>query len=260
MLSNNQLKWIRSLHQKKFREQEACFLAEGYKVVEEALHSGMEIRLIAGTPEFLHRMKTDPAATAAIEFVECSAAQMERISTLSTAPDGLAVIQKPRSTDALSIDADRFYLVLDGIRDPGNLGTILRIVDWFGLGEVVLSPDTVEEFNPKVVQSAMGSLFRVKIRRLEVEQFLKAYSLATPNEVLAAVMDGSNLYGQSLPRGACLVLGNESEGIRSQILRACTRRLSIPGFFEQEQGPESLNVAVSAAVFASEYRRLHPRL
>ena len=156
MLSNNQLKWVRSLHQKKFREEEGCFLAEGYKVVEEALQTGMTVSLIAGTPEFLHRMKSHPAASAGIEFVECTRQQLDRMSSLSTAPDGLAVIRKPATSHDEVVPSDHLVLVLDGIRDPGNLGTILRIADWFGLPSLVVSEDTVEEFNPKGRASGDG--------------------------------------------------------------------------------------------------------
>ncbi len=257
MLSNNQLKWVRSLHQKKFREEEGCFLAEGYKVVEEALQTGMPISLIAGTPEFLHRMKSHPAATAEIEFVECTRQQLDRMTNLTTAPDGLAVIRKP-ATDDQAVLPSGLVLVLDGIRDPGNLGTILRIADWFGLRAIVVSEDTVEEFNPKVVQAAMGSLFRVKIRRTKLDAFLSEYATATARPVLGATMDGPDLFKSQFPECACLVLGNESEGIRPEVLSCCTKRISIPGFFKSGQGPESLNVAVSSAVLLAEYRRVHP--
>lgn len=258
MLSNNQLKWVRSLHQKKFREEEGCFLAEGYKVVEEALQTGMTVSLIAGTPEFLHRMKSHPAASAGIEFVECTRQQLDRMSSLSTAPDGLAVIRKPSTTLDEVVPSDHLVLVLDGIRDPGNMGTILRIADWFGLPSLVVSEDTVEEFNPKVVQAAMGSLFRTKIRRTKLDTFLAAYIAATAHPVLAATMDGPDLFKSRFPKSACLVLGNESEGIRPEVLSCCTERISIPGYFKSGQGPESLNVAVSSAVLLAEYRRVHP--
>ena len=245
-ISNNEIKRVKSLQQKKFRDTEGLFIAEGEKMVEEALKSGYQV-------EQIYR-KEDIGEEA-----------MKRISALSSPSPVLAVIRKPADVQISdlsgilsSMSEGGLYLALDSIRDPGNLGTILRIADWFGIDAVFAAPDTVDVFNPKVVQSTMGAIFRVKMHYLDLPALSKAL-LSMGGKVYGTFLDGQNIYSRPLDTGdkgpVMIVIGNESEGISEQMQSLVSDRLYILPYPAGDPGSESLNAAVATAVTVAEFRR-----
>lgn len=238
ILSNNEIKRVRSLSQKKFRDESGLFVVEGEKMVEEALKSGFGI-------EAIYR-REDIGDNA-----------MSRISMLSSPSPVLAVMKKPSMEAPESVSCG-LYLGLDSLRDPGNLGTVIRIADWFGINAIFATKDTVDVFNPKVVQSTMGAIFRVKLHYIDLPK--KAESvLKAGGKVYGTFLDGRNIYGRELETGAdspvMIVIGNESEGISPAMEKLVSDRLYIPPFPESGTGSESLNAAVAAAVTVAEFRR-----
>lgn len=231
-LSKNDIKLIRSLSQKKFREQYSLFVLEGQKLVEEAIRSGIIIE------------KTVIREEVGVEV-------MERISTLSSPPPILAVAQKPPLLPFEAPKEGSLYLALESIKDPGNLGTIIRLAEWFGVEAIYLSPDCVEPFNPKVVQSAMGSLFRVKYYTIELKE-LTTLSGKRVNHY-GTTLDGANIYEQNLSAGGVIYLGSESHGLSQPLLSKLSHKLTIPSFDRSGQ-IDSLNVAVAAAVVCSQFK------
>jgi TrmH family RNA methyltransferase len=245
-ISNNEIKRLKSLQQKKFRDMEGLFIVEGEKMVEEALKSGF-------TVERIYRKEDIGEET------------MKRISALSSPSPVLAVIRKPEdvvirnlSEVQLSVSKGGLFLALDSIRDPGNLGTILRIADWFGIDAVFASPDTVDVFNPKVVQSTMGAIFRVRMHYVDLPSLLE-YMLSIGGRVYGTFLDGQNMYSRPLDIGeglpVMIVIGNESEGISRPMQNLVSDRLYIPPYPAGDPGSESLNAAVATAVTVAEFRR-----
>lgn len=237
-LSNTQIKLIRSLARKKEREACGLFVVEGEKLVTEALRSGWEV-------------------TDVYRLEEIGEKAMERISLLSSPSPALALVRIPAPAP-LALPDKGLYLALDGIRDPGNLGTILRIADWFGIDGVFLSPDTADPFNPKVVQATMGALFRVPFHTAAIPELCRAVA-AKGGRVFGTFLDGENLYRRDLSDGAeapaLIVIGNEANGISAETAAAVTDRLFIPPFPIDDPGSESLNAAVATAVTVAEFRR-----
>ena len=232
------IKLIRSLARKKEREACGLFVVEGEKLVDEALHSGWPV-------EEVFRVEQIGEKT------------MERITLLSSPSPVLALVRIPdRPLPALPQKG--LFLALDGIRDPGNLGTILRIADWFGIDGVFLSPDTVDAFNPKVVQATMGALFRVPFHTADIPALCRDFARAG-GAVYGTFLDGENLYQKQLSDGsaapALIVIGNEANGISPDTAAAVTDRLYIPPFPPDDPGSESLNAAVATAVTVAEFRR-----
>lgn len=236
MISKSQIKNITRLKQKKYRHQEQLFVAEGAKVIHEFLNSTFELVDLFTTESFNVENETIIAA-----------ADLKKISCLTTPNTALAVFRMPQSQSSAS---EGLILALDAVRDPGNLGTIIRLCDWFGVKQLICSKETVDCYNPKVVQATMGSLTRVNIQYVDLESYLKQTDLP----VFGAFMDGDNVYKSTLPKAGVLILGNEANGI-SQAIEACvTDRVSIPRFGAL-QATESLNVATAGAILLSEFRR-----
>jgi len=236
-ISKNELRQVRSLSRKKFRDESGLFVVEGEKMVAEAISSGFEVLSV------YHRD-------------EIGAEAMGRLSSLSSPPPVLAVVRQPAPVRFRP--AKGLYLALDGIRDPGNLGTILRIADWFGIDGVAASPDTVELYNPKVVQATMGAIFRVPFHTVDIPSFCRSV-LDDGGHVYGTFLDGENLYGKELENGSSspsvIVIGNESNGISRETAACVSDRLFIPPYPSDDPGSESLNAAVAAAVTVAEFRR-----
>ena len=230
MISKNEIKEIRALGQKKFREERGLFVVEGEKLVEEALRSGFDV-------------------VAHYRVEDIGEETMGRISQLTHPSPALAVVRRPAPVEPV-IDSDELVLALDGVRDPGNLGTILRIADWFGIRQVLASPDTVECYNPKAVQATMGAIFRVRVHYCDLPKALPA---GLP--VYGTFLEGDNIYQAPLPRGGILVMGSEADGISPEVAAAVDRKLFIPPFPADAHTSESLNVAVATAICCSEFRR-----
>jgi TrmH family RNA methyltransferase len=252
MLSKNKIKLIQSLNRKKNRDEAGFFLVEGNKMVEEAIRSGFEIGLLACTSSFaqshpeIYQLST--------ELIVTTEESIAKASLLQHPQDSLAVIRKPLITETAKITGNELILALDDLQDPGNLGTIIRIADWFGINQLVCSENTVDCYNPKVVQASMGSIFRVKIKVTNLIPFIdEASELNMP--VYGTFMAGENIYRQPLSNNGIVILGNEGNGISHAVSRKIKQKLLIPCFSAHENQPESLNVATAAAICCSEFRR-----
>lgn len=243
MITAAEIKFIKSLSQKKFRDSEGLFVVEGEKLVQEALKSGFEV-------EKVYRKE------------EIGEAAMERISALSSPSPALALVRKPVDLSSAKLPSKGLILALDGIRDPGNLGTILRIADWFGIDAVYASEDTVDVFNPKVVQATMGAIFRVRFHYADIPALCSS-ALKAGGRVYGTFLDGENMYGKELSNGteapSVIVIGNEANGISAQTAACVTDRLFIPPFPADDPGSESLNAAVATAITVAEFRRQNCR-
>ncbi len=240
MLSKKQFKLINSLKKKKYRLEYQLFLAEGIKVVEELLQSNFKPHLILCTSDYSNKLSRD-------DLLIISDKELKSISEFSTPNQILGVFKIP-NTDSLKTRG--LSLVLDGVNDPGNLGTIIRLCDWFGIEQLVCSPNTVECYNPKVVQASMGSLSRVSIIYRDLESFLREDT----RPIYGALLKGENVYQKILNKEAVLVLGNESNGISKEIQKLITLKVTIPHFGEIKR-TESLNVATATAILLSEFMR-----
>lgn len=236
MLSKNELKYIQSLCHKKHRQAEQLFIAEGPKLVGELLLSHYTIKKLFATETWIQQNQVTVATTIVTE------AELVKLSALQTPNQVLAVVEQrhPVSPPVLK---DHISLVLDGIQDPGNLGTIIRIADWFGINQVIAGPDTVEFYNPKVIQATMGSFMRVNCWYEPLVSFLQKADVP----VYGALLDGASLYQQAPLTEGLLVIGNESKGIRDEILPFITKPVTIPRI----GGAESLNAAVAAGILLS---------
>jgi TrmH family RNA methyltransferase len=245
-ISNNEIKRVKALQQKKFRDETGLFTVEGEKMVDEAVASPFKV-------ENIYRRE------------DIGEDAMKRISALSSPSPVLAVVRKPEDiyindvsklTSLLSKGG--LYLALDTIRDPGNLGTILRIADWFGIDAVFATKDTVDVFNPKVVQATMGAIFRVKMHYVDLPA-LSDVVLTAGGKIFGTFLDGLNIYSRPLDNGAeapvLIVIGNESEGISPAMAKLVTDRLYIPPYPADDPGSESLNAAVATALTVAEFRR-----
>ncbi|MBO7493957.1 MAG: RNA methyltransferase [Bacteroidales bacterium] len=241
MISKNRISQIRKLHAKKFRDESGLFLVEGYKSVEMLCASGFEVEEIFATENAL----TDNAAwLSSLSPTLITAEEMSRISTMQTPPELLAIALQRQSLP--DIPANRPILALDHISDPGNLGTIIRTADWFDIQHIVCSPDCVEFYNPKVIQSTMGSFTHIHVHYRSLPEFLKQES--TCRRILGTFLDGEDIRQFEFNRNDILVIGNESNGISEKVANAVTHRITIPTAAQGRDTAESLNAAVAAAV------------
>ncbi|WP_395050085.1 TrmH family RNA methyltransferase [Flavobacterium sp.] len=241
MLSKNQIKLITSLQQKKQRFTNQMFFAEGIKVIQELLESNFEL-------VHLYTTQNDFEQVSNVEKVIVDPSDLKKISALATPNTCLAVFKIP--TEKKIIESG-LILALDSIRDPGNLGTILRMCDWFGIVQLICSKETVDIYNPKVVQATMGSIARVNVNYLDLENFVSQTKLA----VFGTFMDGNNIYKTELPQEGIIIMGNEANGISHELEKLIKSRLTIPRF-GTIQKTESLNVATATAIILSEFRRV----
>ncbi|MFP4469089.1 MAG: TrmH family RNA methyltransferase [Bacteroidales bacterium] len=248
MISKSQLQYVRSLQQKKFRTLHRQFVAEGRKMIAELLNSKIQVEQIFAVAEW--EAPPELSIRKSITVTSVSPKELERMSGFNTPDQVLAVAQIPDMEKLMPDQLQGLVLMLDGIGDPGNFGTIVRIADWFGVETVVCSENCVEAFNPKVVQAAMGSLFRVKVYVENLKDVLNDPARKLP--VYGAVMDGENVYDQEFPPGAILVIGSESHGISGGVELLLDKRLTIPSAGGRA---ESLNAAVAAGILCSEFKR-----
>ena len=243
MVSKNQKKLIKSLSLKKFRKQEGLFVAEGDKLVKELIALNLQLHSIFTLNPHYFKLPSQL-------LFECTKAEMQSISLLKNSQNSLAIFKIPSGSP---IDTTGLIVGLDNIQDPGNLGTIIRLCDWFGVKHMVCSQDTVDAYNPKVVQATMGSIGRVHIHYTNLEKFLK--ELPNEHAIFGAFMNGKNVYGERLLPKAVLILGNEGSGISEKVGELITHRISIPKF-NHENSIESLNVATAGAILLNEFRRM----
>lgn len=242
MLTKAQNKYIRSLTHQKYRKEHNAFIAEGDKIAAEWLASAADIEYIVANAEWADRhaeliAKHNEATVCIVKDHE-----LEAISALQTPNQVLLVVHLPADATDISLK-DEWAIALDDIRDPGNMGTIIRIADWFGINKLIISPDCVDVHNPKVVQSAMGGHLRVSIHTAELDSFIQKANVP----VYAATLDGENIYNlNNIPKGIILI-GNESRGVSEQLMKLATKKITIPRL----GGAESLNAAVSAGIICA---------
>ncbi len=263
MISKNKIKYIRSLELKKNRSKEGRFVAEGHKVVGDllALHPA---EIIVATEEWFQGRQT----AASTEVIEVTEDELRKVSFLQHPQQVLAVFKQnfwcdeiTTSTTATSlskygysgIDLTQISLALDGVQDPGNLGTIIRIADWFGIAHIYCSQDTADVYNPKVVQATMGSIARVKVEYGDLPGMIA--SLPTETPIYGTMLDGDNIYGQRLEKHGIIIMGNEGKGISHALAQKVNHKLLIPNFPEGRQTADSLNVAIATAITCAEFRR-----
>ena len=249
MLSKNLIKYIRSFQQKKQREAEGLFIAEGPKTVGDLL-AAQRARLLVATAEWLATNKAN-----AERVVEVTEEELRRASLVQHPQQVLALFPIPQTaTDGVHrMNEDELVLALDGIQDPGNLGTIIRIADWFGIKHIYCSTDTADAYNPKVVQATMGSIARVYIYYIDLRELIANRPEGMP--VYGTLLDGDSLYAQRKENRGIIIMGNEGRGISPEIVPLLTHRLLIPPYPADRRTAESLNVATTTAIVCAEFRR-----
>ena len=247
MISKNKIKYIRSLELKKNRNKEGKFVAEGFKVVDDLL-ALQPADLIVATQEWLHGKHLADQT----EVIEVTEEELKKVSFLQHPQQVLAVFGQATSGD-YSINTNELSLALDGVQDPGNLGTIIRIADWFGITHIYCSQDTADVYNPKVVQATMGSIARVKVEYGNLLGLVESLPADVP--VYGTLLDGDNIYQQQLENRGLIVMGNEGKGISPALAKKVNHRLLIPNFPEGRATADSLNVAIATAITCSEFRR-----
>jgi len=240
MINKKQIALIRSLRQKKFRTESSLFIAEGPKLVKEIINSSLKIEYVFATKDWIdENSKTDAN--------EITPGELKQISALKTPQDVICVVNIPDVDNDIP-EINGLTLALEDISDPGNMGTILRIADWFGISNVICSDSCVDIYNPKVVQASMGSIARVNVHYTNISSFV---SNNNDHPVYVMVMDGEDLYKQKLPQNAIVIIGNESKGISSGLLALIENKITIPSYGKAE----SLNAAVAAGIVCAEFRR-----
>jgi TrmH family RNA methyltransferase len=239
-ISKNQLKLITSLSQKKYRQKHNLFIAEGVKVINELLNSTFKIEILFCTADFKTTISKD-------KIVLISENELKKVSTLKSPNKALGIFKIPEEKP---IQNSKLIVALDAINDPGNLGTIIRLCDWFGVSQLICSKDTVDCYNQKVVQASMGSLTRIAIHYTHLEKYLTESNLPS----FIADMNGENVYKTSLPKEGILIMGNEANGVSKEIKNLIQHKISIPRYGETQK-TESLNVATATAILLSEFKR-----
>jgi len=245
MISKSQISFIKSLHQKKIRKEQGLFIVEGLKSIQEFINSDYVVDSVYCTENLMPKLDN---LSRNIKSVQITEPELSRISALSTPQSILAVVQIPKQTD-LNIKKleGSFLLALDGVQDPGNLGTIIRTADWFGLYTILCSMDTADAYNPKVVQASMGSLSRVNIIYTDLGVLFSQINIP----IYGALLDGKSIYETDFGQQGIVLLGNEGNGISKDLLDRINYPITIPRYGKAE----SLNVAISASIFCSELRR-----
>ena len=248
MLSKNKIKYIHSLELKKNRKKEGVFVAEGHKLVGDLLPH-FHCRLILATNTWLkehHDIQAD-------EIIEITSEELVKASLLKTPQDVLAIFEQPQYNYTTDVIKNSLCLALDDIQDPGNLGTIIRLADWFGIEHIFCSQGTADVYNPKTVQATMGAIGRVRVHYVDLPQMLSAVKGKVP--VYGTFLDGENMYGKELSKNGIIVMGNEGNGISDECAAHIGERLFIPNYPAGRPTSESLNVSTATAIICAEFRR-----
>ena len=247
MIGKNTIKWVHSLEMKKNRKREGLFVAEGPKVVGDLL-SRFRLHSVFATDEWTGGDSI--GADVRVERVDDDT--LRRLSFLQH-PQQVVAVMEMNKEEKVEVDADRLTIMLDGVQDPGNLGTIIRIADWFGIDSIICSPDTADAYNPKVVQATMGSIARVRVVYTSLPRLVDR--LPKDHPVFGTLLDGENIYTKDLPQHGIIVMGNEGNGISAEMRSRISQKLLIPTFATTADKADSLNVAVATAIVCSEFRR-----
>lgn len=247
-LSKNKIRYIQSLQQKKHRKVHQTFVAEGTKLIYDLLpHIKCQLLVLAEGAKY-----NIPPALNIEETIEATSAEIKKASHLATPPDAMAVFYQ-NQVDCSKIDlSQKLNLVLDGVQDPGNLGTIIRIADWFGIENIVCSHDSADVYNTKTVQATMGALSRVNVQYANIVDLIAQYN---NSPIYGTFLNGDNIYSEKLTPNGFIVMGSEGKGVRPEVEKLITNRLYIPSFSTNSATSESLNVAVATAIVCSEFRR-----
>ena len=249
MISKSLLKQIKSLEQRKFRKESALFVAEGGKTVQDLIDTGIEVKNIIATDEWLKTHKLNTTA----EITVVNDDDMKKASFLRTPQGVLAIFKQPSHEIDYTLPERELCLALDNVQDPGNMGTIIRIADWFGIENIYCSNGSVDIYNPKTVQATMGAIGRVKIHYTNLPELIERLKEKTP--VYGTFLDGEDIYSSKLNDRGIIVMGNEGNGISDECGRLIKERLLIPNYPKERSTSESLNVSVATAIVCSEFRR-----
>lgn len=253
MISKTKTNFIISLQRKKVRDQEKLYVIEGDKIVNEYLMAKVNIKTLIALPEFIHSLSAEMMQYIG-EIESASYEELKKVSTLKTPHNAIAVVPIPD----YKINPDELFngltVALDFVQDPGNLGTIIRAAAWFGIKDIICSNDTVDVYNPKVIQSTMGAILNVRVHYCDLKDFLKK-AIEQTIPVYGTHIEGKSVYSQTLGKSGIILLGNESKGISEQLLPYITERLMIPRFTTALHGIDSLNVSMAASVIFSEFAR-----
>ena len=247
MLSKNKIKYIHSLELKKNRKEEQAFVAEGHKLVGDLL-GHFPCRLLVATRAWLDR---NPDVEA-MEIIEVNQEELTRASLLKTPQEVLAVFEQPEYSIQPEVVERSLCLALDDVQDPGNLGTIIRLADWFGIEHIFCSLGTVDVYNPKTVQATMGALARVKLHYVDLPSIIASMP-SVP--IYGTFLDGNNIYAETLSANGLIIMGNEGKGVSPEVAKLVKKRLYVPNYPSERVTSESLNVAVATAVVCAEFRR-----
>lgn len=251
MISQNKRKIFRQLQQKKQRDALGLFVAEGRKTVGDLLRGGLACSYIAGTEE---RIAELGLATAGIETVTATEDEIAEVSALQTRSEIIAIFRKPELAN-FTPQPNSLILALDEVQDPGNMGTIVRTADWFGIETIVCSPHCADAYGPKAVQASMGALARVRVVSTDLQRLLERNAKEWQLPVIGTFLEGDNLYQTNLPAGGFLLMGNEGHGIDAKLQNLVSHKILIPNFPQGRPTSESLNVSIATAVVVSELRR-----
>lgn len=247
MISKNKIKFIRSLEQKKFRKENGVFLAEGNKLVSD-LSDFFKCKILVATQQWLDSNRN----IIADEKIYVEKDELSRVSLLKTPQDVLAVFEIPSYTLSMDCPRNELCLALDDVQDPGNLGTIIRVADWFGIKNIYCSHGTADAFSPKTVQATMGALARVKFHYCNIKELISSLNDVP---VFGTFLDGDSIYNNTLSSNGLIVMGNEGNGISKEVAELINRRILIPNYPQGNETTDSLNVAVATAIVCSEFRR-----
>ena len=247
MISKNKIKYIHSLELKKNRREENAFVAEGHKLVGDLLGK-FPCKYLAATAEWWH----ENSSAQANETVIVTDEELSKASFLKTPQSVLAIFEQDNSSVDLSVIRNSLCLALDDVQDPGNLGTIIRLADWFGIEHIFCSPNTVDVYNPKAIQATMGGIARVKLHYGSLPELISQLG-DTP--VYGTFLNGDNIYSKELSSYGLIVMGNEGNGISPEVEQLINNRLYIPNYPQERLTSESLNVAIATSVVCAEFRR-----
>ncbi len=245
----SEIQMVRSLGEKRARTEMGLFVAEGEKFIRELIDSALRVRKIYVTDD---AELEDSFEGELVELI--SGAEMGRISQLKSSNNSLAIVEMPRHSLDIELLAGKLTIVLDGVQNPGNLGTIIRLADWFGVEDIICSSTCADCFNPKVVQATMGAILRVRVHYTPLEPFMESVQkLDIP--IYGAFLEGDTIYNRELSKDGLIVMGNEGQGVSSEVAKFIDQRLYIPPYPADCQGSESLNVAIATSIICSEFRR-----
>lgn len=251
MLTKKQLKLFTSLHKKKYRSEHQLFIAEGEKIVIDLLKNNIKAEAILCTSE---RLKEVPFPNEDINIIECDNSIIKKVSSLSTPTEIIGIFNIPEKHIDKSKISGELSLVLDDIQDPGNMGTIIRTADWFGIDTIFCSKGTVDIYNPKTIQATMGAIAKVNIVYCNLEELINEYA-NDKFPVYGTFLEGENIYSQDLSEKGFIVMGNEGKGISDKISNIISHKINIPPYNISETASESLNVAIATSIICSEFRK-----